>query len=419
MASARTDTRSNRATTVRLRQMVSVRFEPAFAVGVFAIARLVRRLRRREAEAHVLLVAPGMGNIGDQAMVESYLHNVQGPKILIARRLDDARVDPDRADVEVKVIPRILYFSLRDFAHGVISLFTTMRDARSFSVIGADIMDGAYNDSASARRFYLASAAATVGVPARILGFSWNQHPSWRAARAVGHASPRLTLCARDPESASRLRPATRAHVREVVDLAFALPVEASVFQDLTWVEDEVSSGRPVVAVNLNSLVERQTSQVGSFSRLSAYLIDRGWSVIAIPHDPRHDPSDHDLAMSLREMVDSSHCRVSIEGLSPQQVKSIVSRASLVVSARMHLAILSLSTGTPTVSVSYQGKVEGLYRRFGMDANWVAPDEQFDENLQKIGRRVARDADHYSEVVKSALPSIQAMAMENFAGLAR
>jgi polysaccharide pyruvyl transferase WcaK-like protein len=59
--------------------------------------------------------------------------------------------------------------------------------------------------------------------------------------------------------------------------------------------------------------------------------------------------------------------------LEPAEVRGLAAGAALVLTGRMHLAILALTQGTPVVVLRTRGKVEGLARMFGLEPYTLDP----------------------------------------------
>ena len=175
-----------------LRQRLS---QPLRAPGLLAAADRALLSKHQVAgsrdEAHHVLLAPaGGGNIGDQALVDAFIENVDGRVSVICRRPSDYAIDDER----VRVVPllSLVYGDLIGHARDMRAFRELLRTATSFSVVGADVMDGGYGYRASANRANLARRVAEVGIDSRILGFSWNGSPHPIALAPVSYTH--LTL---------------------------------------------------------------------------------------------------------------------------------------------------------------------------------------------------------------------------------
>jgi colanic acid/amylovoran biosynthesis protein len=382
-------------------------------------------LRRSSKIGHsVLLAAPGQGNIGDQAMFESYLSNTTGPVKVIVVNDESISIPAESLNrVERIRMEYLIYGHGRRFVQDALRVRKVFAGATSLAIIGADIMDGAYRELASTRRFDLARAAYRLGIPSRILGFSWNAKPAPRAIRAMLQ-SKGVELFARDPKSSERMRALGARNVSDSADLVFSLiPSPTEVITESQpgtveeWCASETHAGRKLILINLNSLVEKHVKQVRPYESVVRTLLDGGYSVAVVPHDPRNSPSDVDLAQALKNRIGSAHFTVAPIGLSPTRIHRLAARASLVVSGRMHLAILSLLAGTPAISISYQGKVEGLYSLLGLSDLWISPSETFEVDLFAVIEHALENEQDIRGRLAGSLPRLRALSARNFENL--
>ncbi|MCZ4278358.1 polysaccharide pyruvyl transferase family protein [Rhodococcoides yunnanense] len=383
--------------------------------------RVAPRNRRTAVDRNLLLCPPGGGNIGDQAMVESFIANSTRGVSLIVRSRNDFAIDPRWIDSECEVVemPDLLYGSGFRQLRAAWRFIRELHGYSTFSVIGADIMDGAYNVRASARRAYLAGLAASIVGDARVIGFSWNGTSNVVARTALKYASRRgAVLCIRDSVSYDRARRDGLSSLRLVSDSAFALPEQrtrsaTSPYCDLVKKIEE----RPYVIVNASGLVARNRDQVSDYSALVEMLEGLGYLVVLVPHVIRS--SGDDLA-ACRAIFDDStgSAPVLVETVfSPFEIRSLCARAVFVVTGRMHLGVLALSAAVPPVVVATQGKVEGLMAMFGIESLMLTPDSDFGRQLLESVREVLRNRPDYVSAVSGVLPSVVGQARLNFDGL--
>lgn len=370
---------------------------------------------------HLLLAAPSGGSVGDQAMFEAFVHHCVGDVTVIARGHQSLRIPPEiAARTTVLAAPHLLYGSGRGYLSDLRAFREQLAGSASFSVIGADVMDGEYNARASVRRFMLADLAAAAGVPSRILGFSWNAHPVPAARRAMRRTSTTARLIARDPTSARRLVADGASAVADSADLAF-LSVSGTVPPAVSsWIARQRAAGRRIVIVNANYLLERFVDQVAVLAGLVRDGEAAGVSFIVLPHDSRSNPSDETLAAGIAartaDLGDSVLLVPTV--LDPSEVVAIAGRVDFAISGRMHLAILAAVGGAPTVAVSYQGKIEGLYARLGLSC-FVLPDADFAASLRQAFDELSAGLDSAHAALAVGVPALRAMAQQNVDGLDR
>lgn len=361
----------------------------------------------------VLLAPPGGGNIGDQAMVEAFIENTPGPIRVLVRRHGDITVPSGAADrVDIEPMPALVYGSGAAHRMAIRDLGRVLATASSFSVVGADIMDGAYNVRASVRRATLARLAAATGVDTRVLGFSWNGHAAPAARRALARAAGAgVRLLLRDPISAERAREDGLCNVQPVADTVFAAASSSD-----TVADSLLGSSTDLVAVlNASGLVGRSIDQVPAYVEIIAALRARGLTVVLLPHVVRSSADDLVACRAIFDAVPADPHVILIDRIvAPAEVRGLCARASLVLTGRMHLAIQALWSGRPAITLSTQGKVEGLMRLFDTAYLCVEPGRDLAARVIPIVDELLSQPDTHVSRIRSALPAVTELARANF-----
>lgn len=371
-----------------------------------------------DASRHILLTSTGNRNIGDQAMFESFLENVEGPIDAIV--LSSASyVVPDEAKGRVRLhqFDSLIYGRGSSQLADVERFVALLTDARSFSVVGADIIDGGYQQRAPLMSWALATGAANAGVDARVLGFSWGENVSDSILHAARGASESgVKLYARDPDSADRLRRAGVQAVASVVDSVFALQGSDEATPEFRKTELLKDTGRRFALLNVSGLIAGRMNVVDDYVKVAEALISRGLEVVALPHVDNRGGSD---TAAIREFVAHASARgVSVTVvdrlLAPKQVRAMASLADIVVTGRMHLSILSLSVGTPAIVLATQGKVSGLMSRVAHPEWCIVPQPGMAANIiAQLDDALALDR----ATLNALLPDLSKTARLNFEGL--
>ncbi|QEO14167.1 hypothetical protein FLP10_06850 [Agromyces intestinalis] len=382
---------------------------------------------------HLLLASAGAGNIGDQAMLDAFVERVDGPVVVVIRRIGDFAMPPG-ADDRVSFVPlgELIYgggFGGGGFGGGRLgggrlggdvrgaeleAFGALLATARSCSVIGADVMDGRYSPRGSVRRATLAEAAVRAGVPSRILGFSWNAHPHRRARAALRRAGAAgVVSLVRDPVSAARARIDDIPGVVDTADLVFAArDVDPGAATRLLGPEDG-----PVVLVNASALVGRDHDQVGEYRRIVNALRAGGDRVLLVPHVSRPSSDDVAACRAVFEAVgDDPGVGLVDRLLTPAEIRGLAARARLVVTGRMHLAIMALRAGVPAITLATQGKVEGLMRLVGVPELCVEPGPDLGERVLAVARRLESDPAARTRI-RVAHDRLRTLAQRNTIGL--
>ncbi|MBT2498938.1 polysaccharide pyruvyl transferase family protein [Agromyces sp. ISL-38] len=369
---------------------------------------------------HVVLAPAGGGNIGDQALVEAFIENVDGDVTVICRRPTDYVLpgDPDDADDgRVRMLPllSLVYGDLIGHLRDLGRFRAALRTATSFSVIGADVMDGGYGFRASTNRANLARRVAELGIDARILGFSWNASPDPRARDAVREAARRgVTTVLRDPRSAARARADGIDPVVDGADIVF-LARSVDDASAAAWA-DRVAA--PLALVNFSGLVPA-AGGLDPYVAVVQELRDRGHGVLLVPHVSRPGADDLPLSRAVSERFAADDDVLLVDRLlTPAAIRGLTRRARVTVTGRMHLAVMSLMHGVPAVTVATQGKVEGLMELFGTPELCV-PTDAIATSLAAVAATTADTADQLSSVIRARLDAVTELAGRNFVGLRR
>lgn len=348
--------------------------------------------------AHLLIAAPGAGNIGDQAMLEAFVSAADRPVTVVTRFDDDYVLPADLARrARIVALPHLLYGDGVQHRGDVRALGALLGDAATVSIIGADIMDGVYTLRPSVRRATIAAVAAERGFDTSVIGFSWNAAapaPAREALRRAGAAGARLLL--RDPASADRVRGLGIAGVVETADIVFtddrldALPAALAAVP------------RPYAVLNASGLIARRVDHGIEYAGVVTELRARGIHVVLLPHVLRDSADDRAACRTVREAVGGEGVTLVTDMLSPSVIRRLAATAEIVVTGRMHLAVMSLSQGVPAVTLATQGKVEGLMRLFDWPELCVTPRPGMADALRAVVVAALSDPEARSRVGRGA-----------------
>jgi polysaccharide pyruvyl transferase WcaK-like protein len=347
-------------------------------------------------KAHtVLLTTTGSGNIGDQAMFESYLDNTEGHIVAVVPSDGAFDVPPSHAArVQCVTLEHLLLTRGLDHRRDLTRFGTLLSAAKAFDILGADIMDGGYSARLSAMEWTLALASARVGLPTSILGFSWNAHPAPLAKRLARHAIRHgVPVFPRDPHSLLRFvsdidleESSSVAGAADVVFLHRSAPPTPRATAVIEW----MSTARRVALVNVSALVSDSPLMRREISACLDALISADFKIVFVPHVIREGNDDRVAAQNVYQHLDPEDYVALSYLLTPSEVRALAARAHLVFTGRMHLGILSLTESTPSLIVATQGKVSGLMGMIGRPTWCLVPQlglaEAFETALGEIER---------------------------------
>lgn len=368
---------------------------------------------------NVLIAPPGGGNIGDQAMVDSFLQNSSRKCTVVVRSRSDfvEATYMRRNGTECIELPRLLYSSGLPFFREYLRLLSVIARSESVSIIGADIMDGAYNLKASVRRSCVARAGVSLTGNSRVIGFSWNGEASRVARfslRRAGSKGAKLFL--RDPVSFSRASLDKIPDIHLVSDSVFALqPANDSVRKSaevLTRLE-----GKPFVLINASGLISRGLPQVDSYLSVLREVANLGYTPVLVPHVVRANGDDLEICREIASVSAFAKPVLVDSLLSPHEIRNLCEHASFVVTGRMHLGVISLSVAKPAIIVGTQGKVEGLMDFFGIGELLVTPTPNLGDDICSAIRHLVGNREEVDGVISEALTRAAILSAENFTGV--
>ena len=358
-----------------------------------------------------LIAAPGGGNIGDQAMLESFLLNVKGKKCIITSNRNPLQIPALYAlDAEVIQMPGLIYGQPHSFLRDFVRFIKLMPHLKSLSVIGADVMDGGYNPHASVMRAYAAIFAADVGIPARILGFSWNNNPDKKAVSALRVASEKgVELLVRDALSQKRLNQLGISNTVLSADVVFA-----NQRQQDEDIEDvlEYCQGKSVALVNASGLIAKEIDQIEEYKTIINKLNAEQYTVVLLPHVIRDGANDLSVCQEIAALYPDIYFVDRL--LEPDQIKRLAQAAKLVVTGRMHLSIMSINAGTPAIVLSTQGKVDGLMAFFSLPELSLEPEPGFGSKVVALIDLIQNNYDNYKSSLAENIEQVRLLSKKNF-----
>jgi polysaccharide pyruvyl transferase WcaK-like protein len=373
---------------------------------------------RQPSHPYSVLIAPsGRGNIGDQAMFDAFMANVDGRIAAVFGRsaaLDVA--ESDRARTSVHVMPRLIRgMPVARFAD-VYRFGRLIRDAERLYIPGADTIDGGH-PHASLARLNLAHLAHVAGIPSAIQGFSWAPDVPRSIVSSIRRLSGKTTLFPRDPLALRRLRASGVTESTQAADLVFSYdriePCDSPIELHLERLTD---AGIPFVLVNASGMIARRMDLRDDYGHVIRHLHELGLAVVFLPHVLRDGDDDLIECAALYQQHGASVDLLVDQKLSPAQVKGLAARAFMSITGRMHLAIMSLSHTTPVLTMATVGKVEGLYELFGLARLVVDPRPGCAEDIiAKVDDVCAHRAAIASQI-EAALPGIRSLSRRNFGG---
>jgi len=301
-----------------------------------------------------------------------------------------------------------------------------IRAHRGLFVMGADILDGKYGAALVTRIAAYCNHSVKLGIPATLMGFSFNKTPRRASVYALSRLHPDVTLNVRDAASLERFTRLVGIPARLCADSAFLMPpaAETAGAETEAWIARQRDAGRIPVGVNLNAhafapvLANVGMADLisGIANRLAHAAQRHALALLLVPHDFKPESGDVSMLRALERQLRATGCAHVryLETRRPDHIKRVAGQLDLVFTGRMHLAIAALGGGTPVLSVTYQDKFEGLYRHFGLspDHTLRAEDCLNDAFGAKLDAALAQRAENRA-LITARLPGVRALADRN------
>lgn len=303
---------------------------------------------------------------------------------------------------------------------------TLMRQHHALFVMGADILDGQYGAALVQRIVAYCNHSVLLGIPATMLGFSFNRNPRAPAVHALSRLHPKVTVNIRDQPSLDRFIRIVGIPARLCADSAFLMPPATEPEPETeAWVAAMRREGRIPVGVNLNAHALAPAIAQAGMDRLIGHIAEQlrrageqnKLAFLLLPHDLKLQSGDVSMLQALDSALQQkgfAYVRyASID--RPDTIKRLTGLLDLAITGRMHLVIASLGSGTPTLAITYQDKFEGLYQHFNLPLEHTITPMQClsDELSRKINHACMHRHDNRARILEH-LPSVRELASRNF-----
>lgn len=309
---------------------------------------------------------------------------------------------------------------------GTIAFDKLIRQHHALFVMGADILDGKYGASLVQRIVAYCNHSVLLGIPATMLGFSFNRNPRDPAVHALSRLHPKVTVNIRDQPSLDRFTRIVGIPARLCADIAFLMPPTATAPKAApeNWIAAMRLEGRTPVGINLNAHALAPAIAQAGMDVLIDHIADQlkrageqhVLAFMLLPHDLKLQSGDVAMLQTLEnklQLKGFAHVRyTSID--RPDKIKRVVGLLDLVVTGRMHLVIASLGSGTPTLSITYQDKFEGLYQHFGLSLkHTISPMQCLNHEFLTRLNNAYTQRHTMSAQIRARLPQVKELASRN------
>ncbi len=215
--------------------------------------------------------------------------------------------------------------------------------------------------------------------------------------------------------------------VEQTADVAFLLPT-LSREETLAYARKFLNAdlyGRKLVGLSISELITKyyKYGRDEGIKQIAAFIDavnDMGYGVVLIPHvcERTFKNDDQVTCLDVLRQVKSVGANVAMNGwFSSIEVKSVIGLCDILIGARTHATIASLSQGIPTVAVAYSRKAYGImedYYGSELSKKLIVPaDHVYAESLMdamRAGIQIGRQNETADKMKRLALRNFELLS---------
>ncbi len=204
--------------------------------------------------------------------------------------------------------------------------------------------------------------------------------------------------------------------VRFSPDTAFLLePQPSPLAQELAGL------GSPIVGLSASHMARRQSGDAERYLDNMAGLADHvvestGARIVLIPNEFSRDIVADDLRVAREVASRMRHKESSTvvpDIFTAQQLKGIIQQCDVVVAARYHTIVASLSLGIPVLAVGWHAKYADVLDLFGQGKYLCAVDRLTLDDLRSKFDELWRSREEVGKQIQAAVPGVREMVRES------
>lgn len=204
--------------------------------------------------------------------------------------------------------------------------------------------------------------------------------------------NPNLQIYMRDKFSYELIQKDIKFHNNPILTADLGFLCKKNDNHKIQKLEDWINtSQKPIIGINTHNDFKEYNNIVKDELKNFICTNKNKYRYLFIPHDSRKNEYQ-----DLQSLCKSCN---NIDGyitnyLDPEYEKHITSKLYLVITGRMHLSILTIPNGIPSIAISYNGlKAKGTFEHFGLEFFVIEP-----KNISVIHNKVKYIEDNYKTI---------------------
>ncbi|MFJ7977709.1 polysaccharide pyruvyl transferase CsaB [Peribacillus sp. NPDC096379] len=349
----------------------------------------------------------GLGNTGDEAILESIIDNLRDG--LDKPDLTVFSLSPEQTSNTFQV--KSVY---RGWRHEFKEKVRALKDADLLISGGGGLLQDAYPTKFlfGPLPYYLLIVLLAKLCGTKVMFFSQGIGPvtsRWgKILMKLSNLADFITV--RDQYSKDYLENLGIKKPETVVtsDIVFAFKKK----EDNSCIESlPLKGSEKLVAVSVRPWFEhvKQFEQMAAI--LDTLIAERGITPVFVPMEGHHDKNASEQVMA--HMKSADQCLMLGTDFTPNQYLNFIGECSMTIGMRLHALIFSTLMGVPHIGFSYDKKVESLLKRSGM---WEYSADLHEIDVPQLTTNALMLLDeraHYSEIVTTNAKAMRTDALRN------
>ena len=350
----------------------------------------------------------GLGNTGDEAILESIIDNLRD-------QLDTPDITVFSLSPEETARTHSVKSVYRGWRHDFKGKVKALKEADLLVSGGGGLLQDTYPTRFifGPLPYYLLIVFLAKLCSTKVMFFSQGIGPvnsTWGKILMKIFANMADFVTVRDEFSKSLLHELGVIRPKTVVtsDIVFAFKAK----DDNACIESlQLKSRDNLVAVSVRPWFEK----VKQFEQV-AYIVDklvedRGVTPVFVPMEGHHDINASEKVLA--QMKHADKCHMLAGNFTPNQYLNFIGQCKLTIGMRLHALIFSTLKGVPHIGLSYDKKVESLLKRSGMWEFSAVLEEINEQELTNNALHLLDNHEKYVDIVKDNSEAMRTEAVRN------
>ncbi|OMP66620.1 polysaccharide pyruvyl transferase CsaB [Domibacillus epiphyticus] len=350
----------------------------------------------------------GLGNTGDEAILESIVDNLRSEVPNIDITVFSLSPEQTAREHNVKTVYRAWRRENKE-------KIKALRNADVLISGGGGLLQDTYPTKFlfGPLPYYLIISMLAKVCGARVMFFSQGIGPvtsTWGKFLMRRFANKADFITVRDQYSKDYLEnlKVTRPETVVTADIVFAFQKK---HDDACMQSLNLTGGEKLLAVSVRPWFEHNDYEDKLASALDELIEKDDVTPVFVPMEGHHDVDASKRVLA--KMENAEACHLLAGDFTPNQYLNFIGACDVTVGLRLHSLIFSALTGVPHIGISYDKKVESLLKRSGMWEYSFRLEELDRDKLVQHTRDVLMNRDALSEKVAENAAVMRKDALEN------